>query len=292
MPALAAPVTTYINSIVASLNTGSDLGSNLRGAAKNFLRAQDMATVLDLLSEALTSATEIAVVSGTTTAITITSMVANLYPGATITFAEDTTTAGLQGVTRTVASNSATVFTLTSALPEAPVEGDTFVLSGSTVLTPYVEILRSNKNRGDAPVANMYGDNRTLADVFEKMKTISGTAGVFPIVSRPGALTAAGSTTTAVKVREELKIDSMQKMELVIAGQTRTIVSNDDFTLYLNAPITAPASGVAYTIQRNTNQVNQNRKHTVHPGGHPDNRTLAYSITLLVTQITAIALPA
>lgn len=291
MPALAAPVTTYINSIVASLTTGSDLGSNLRGAAKNFLRAQDMATVLDLLDDAITQTANIVVVSGTTTTITIAGLQANLYTGATVTFADDTLTTALRGLTRTVKSNTGTVITLTEALPEAPAEADEFTMTGS-VLSPYVAILRDNKNRGDAPLANMYGNSRTLADVFEKMKTISGTAGVFPIVSRPGALTAAGSTTTAVKVREELKIDSMQKMELVIAGQTRTIVSNDDFTLYLNAPITAPASGVAYTIQRNTNQVNQNRKHTVHPGGHPDNRTLAYSITLLVTQITAIALPA
>lgn len=291
MPALAAPVTTYINSIVASLNTGSDLGSSLRGAAKNFLRAQDMATILDLLDEAIVPVGVVTATAGSTTTATITALQANLYTGATVTFAADTTTALLRGVTATVKSNTGTVITFTSVLPAAVANTDTFIIRGS-VLTPYVALLRNGKKRGDAPVANMYGDNRTLADVFEKMKTISGTAGVFPIVSRPGALTAAGSTTTAVKVREELKIDSMQKMELVIAGQTRTIVSNDDFTLYLNAPITAPASGVAYTIQRNTNQVNQNRKHTVHPGGHPDNRTLAYSITLLVTQITAIALPA
>jgi hypothetical protein len=66
MPALPTVVTDYLTAIKNSLSQGSDLGSNVRGAALNYLRAQDMATVLDLLQDAMDTGT-MTVVDGTTT---------------------------------------------------------------------------------------------------------------------------------------------------------------------------------------------------------------------------------
>jgi hypothetical protein len=53
MPALPTVVTDFLTSIKNSLSQGSDLGSNVTGAAQNYLRAQDMATVLELLQDAM-----------------------------------------------------------------------------------------------------------------------------------------------------------------------------------------------------------------------------------------------
>jgi hypothetical protein len=69
MPALPSQVTDYLTAIKTSLQQGSDLGSNVRGAALNYLRAQDLATVLDLLQDAMDSGTLTAVSGGSTTSV-------------------------------------------------------------------------------------------------------------------------------------------------------------------------------------------------------------------------------
>ncbi len=59
MPALPQVTTDFIARIKSSLNLGSDLnnpgGSNIHGAAQNYLRAQDMSSVFELLQDALSN---------------------------------------------------------------------------------------------------------------------------------------------------------------------------------------------------------------------------------------------
>lgn len=293
MPALSAPVTAYIDGIIDNLNQGNSLGSGAYGAAQHYLRAQDMATILDLLVEAVPNSASLTATGGSTTTCVVTTLEPNLYPGATITFDPATTTVALQGTTHTVASNDATTLTVTATMPAACAAGDTFVLSGHVLddtVTPVVSELRGGRGRGDAPPTNVYGLMRKVADAFEKIKTISGSAGVLPTVSRPGAETIAGSTTTQIKTDQTMRIDEMQGLELHIAGEVARILSNNETDLYLKTALVggAPAAATAYEIKRNPNTLNDTRKHTVHPGGHPDNRTLAYSIDLARDGVVAI----
>jgi len=69
MPVLSTVVTDYLTAIKDSLKLGTDLGSDVRGAAMNYLRAQDMATVLDLLQDAMDQDTPLTVVDGTASSL-------------------------------------------------------------------------------------------------------------------------------------------------------------------------------------------------------------------------------
>jgi len=69
MPALPSVVTTFLTRLKSSLSQGSDLGSNVRGAAQNYLLAQDLAAALDLLQDAMDQSTPLTVVDGTTSSL-------------------------------------------------------------------------------------------------------------------------------------------------------------------------------------------------------------------------------
>ena len=125
MPALPSVVSTYIDNITDSLKLGNDLGQNIRGAGRNYLRAQDLATILELLQDG-TADTLVTATAGSTTTATVTSIPANSYVGALVTFASNTTTVALRGVQARVLSHTTTVFTFASTLPAAVANTDTF----------------------------------------------------------------------------------------------------------------------------------------------------------------------
>ena len=62
-------VTDYLTAVTTSLTVGPVLGSSMNGAAANYLRAQDISTVLDLLQEAIGSAGHTASGGSTTTVV-------------------------------------------------------------------------------------------------------------------------------------------------------------------------------------------------------------------------------
>jgi hypothetical protein len=87
--------------------------------------------------------------------------------GATITFAAATTTADLQGLSRTVVGSSANVLYLNTPLPTSPAIGDTFTLA-YTVIDTDLASLRGGKNLGDSQ-SNPYGNGPALANALLKM---------------------------------------------------------------------------------------------------------------------------
>lgn len=292
MPALPTEVQTYITSITDALNQGTfETQFSTYAAAQNYLRAMDMANILDLLQDAVLPTGSVTATGGSTTTAVIASMEANLYSGSTVTFDDATLTAGLQGVSATVRTNDGTTFTFTEELPAACAAGDTFTIDGSILEASILALRNGRTEMGDSPLANVYGLTRVVNNAFEQLFTISPPAAIqTQVLSRPGAVTIDGSTVSEVVIDTTLKIDAMQGYDFVIAGETRQVASNTENTVLLSSDLSsAPAAGVAYSIQRNLNQVNNTRKQTVHPGGHPDNRILAYQIELAVESITAVA---
>lgn len=65
MPTLPTVTTDFLSALKASLNTGDSLGQNLYAAPKNYLLAQDFATALELLQDALDSSSALTAISGT-----------------------------------------------------------------------------------------------------------------------------------------------------------------------------------------------------------------------------------
>lgn len=259
-----------------------------------YLRAQDLATALELLQES-TNSGELTATGGSTTTAVVSSVTANAYVGATVTFESDTTTAALRGVSATVRSNNGTTFTFTSTLPAAVASSDTFRVV-STFLDDSIDLLRGSSVRADAPPANVYGFNRTVVDVLQRMQEqLAGSSLPNRSVSRPGLVTGAGSTTTAVVSADTMQIDAFKGMYLTVGGATRRIVNNDETTLYLDKALgSAPSASTSFSIFLKTvdSNVFPGRFHNVHPGGHPDAAFLAYLLDTVQNTVEAFVLPA
>lgn len=171
---LGTAVTDYLTAVTTSLTVGSDLGSSMRGAAQNYLRAQDMSTVLDLLQEAISSVGH-AALSGTTTTITDTLIfTANESIGNVVVFGAATTTVALRGVESRILANTEDVLTV-ETLPAAVATGDVYTIRGGVVDTE-INLLRQGGGRADAPTGSVYGDNRTAYNGMMKlMAAVGGT---------------------------------------------------------------------------------------------------------------------
>lgn len=288
MPALPTVVSTYIDGIIDALRIGSDLGQGLNAAGRNYLRGQDLATVLELLQESSASTVTLAA-AGTTSTVVVTSAPAGLYAGATVTFSDTTTTAALQGVTATVDSNTTTVLTLAGTLPAAPAIGDIVTISHGFLNASIAEI-RQGKSKGEGPV-NAYGLNRTAMDALQKLVTVYG--GTLPetSITRAAAVTAAGSTVTEVKTADTYRIDELKGFTLVISGESRPIVGNNEDTLVFVKPLaSAPAAATAYSVKRLL-QASPITAGSTHPGGHPDNVHLANVLEYCSALATSVVLP-
>lgn len=166
MPALPTVVTDYLTAIKNSLKQGSDLGSNVRGAALNYLRAQDMATVLDLLQDAMDQGTDLTATGGSTTTIVdgAATFVASQQAGNVVVFDAATTTVALRGLEFRILSNSATTLTM-ELMPAAAQSGDTFTIRGGWFDAAIAD-LREGKSLADAPSGSLYGEARTVADAL------------------------------------------------------------------------------------------------------------------------------
>lgn len=289
MPALPTVVSTYIDNITDSLKVGSDLGQNLRAAGRNYLRAQDLATILELLQDATGSATLTATAGSTTTA-TVASIPANSYVGALVTFAANTTTVALRGVTTRVLSHTTTVFTFTTTLEAAVAVGDTFTVKHD-FLNASISEIRQGKAKGENPPGNVYGMNRTAMDAMQKLLSKLGSTLPETNISHSGAQVAAGCTDTVLKTKDTYRIDEFKGLTINISSQDRTIVSNTENTVVLNKALSsAPAADTAYTVKRQL-QAAPIQAHITHPGGHPDNAHLANAIALCKTVVAALVLP-
>lgn len=174
---LDTAVTDYLTAVTTSLTVGSDLGSSMRAAALNYLRAQDMSTVLELLQEALTTA-PMTVVSGSTTTIVdgAATFTAGAEVGNTVTML--TGSAGNVGFSARVTGNTTTTLTFAPALPVVTAVGDTYSLS-MDVASSAIAALRQGTNRGDSTGGSVYGDNTVayngMLNIIEKLGHTSAT---------------------------------------------------------------------------------------------------------------------
>jgi hypothetical protein len=173
---LSSAVTGYLTSVKNSLTIGSDLGSGVRGAAKNYLRAQDMSAVLDLLQEALSATTPLTSTGGSVTTVVdgAATFVANSQVGNTVVFTGNVTTE-LANVEAVVVSNSTTTLTFGTVLPAAVGIGDTYTIR-ATFLNSFISKLRQGKNRGDSPPGSVYGYSSTaIGGLVAGIQLLGGT---------------------------------------------------------------------------------------------------------------------
>lgn len=167
MPALPTVVSDYLTAIKDSLQQGSDLGQDVRGAALNYLRAQDMATVLDLLQDGLDQTTALTATGGTATSVVdgAATFVAGQQVGNVVIFAGNVT-ATLAGVEARVVRNTATtLFFADGALPATPQSGDEYTIRGG-IFDTHIEDLREGKSLADSPAGSLYGESRTVQDAL------------------------------------------------------------------------------------------------------------------------------
>ena len=211
----------------------------------NFLRAQDMASILDVLQDALDLPAALTATGGTSTSVQDTgAYVANTQIGNTVTFGAATTTVALRNVSAVVVSNTANALFFASALPATPAAGDTYTITGSLV-EPIVAKLRDGRGKGDSPAGNEYGDSRLVTDALVRMaRQLGGTVSDTQVFA---GSTGTGSTTTAVVVSTtvpgNLRIDAFKNKRLVISGETRKIVGNDENTIFFDKPLSSAPAG-------------------------------------------------
>lgn len=280
-----------LTSFAGGADPATDVDTAPVGAG--YLRAQDLATALELLQES-TNSGELTATGGSTTTAVVASVTANAYVGAEVTFEADTTTVALRGVTATVVSNNGTTFTFAETLPGTVASGDTFRVR-SAFLDDAIALLRGSSVRADAPPANVYGFSRTVVDVLQRMQEqLAGSALPNRSVSRPGLVTGSGSTTTAVVSADAMRPDQFKGMYLTISGATRRIVSNNETTLFLDKALSgAPSASTSFSIFLKTVDANvfPGRFHNVHPAGHPDAAFLAYLLDTVQNTVEAFVLP-
>lgn len=155
----------------------------------NFLRAQDMSTVLELFQNALS-------VTGTMTALTGSSAilvqddagtyVPNQQIGNFVKFKANTTTVALRGVTSLITANTNSALTV-QTLPAAVVNGDTYEIV-CTIASSDIAALRQGKGLADAPAGNLFGDWRIVENALAKLTQQFGLAvatGLLTISAQP-----------------------------------------------------------------------------------------------------------
>lgn len=302
MPALPTIVSDFLTKVKNDLSVGSDLATpgsgNIRGAAINYLRAQDMASVLELLQDALDQSTNLVAVSGSTTTVVdgASTFVAGAQIGNYVTFAGNTT-AALAGVTARVSSNTTTTLTFSSILPASPAAGDTYTIAGGVVAEAIAD-LREGKSLGDAPSGSVYGESRIVMDALNRLTVQLGATQRERNLGRPSLLTTAGSTDTVVNIDNfgvPYRTDEFRGAKCVVGANTpRVVVQSTATTVTLNRALTAaPGAGVAVALTVAANQAHKTYgRISTHPGSQPgENIFLADLIAQAEAAVVAFTLP-
>lgn len=269
-------------------------------ASGGYLRSQDFATVLELFQDAVGTPLATATGGTATTVTTGSTLLANSFAGSVVTFADDTTTALLQGESAVVLSNTANTLTLGSTLPAAVADGDTYSIR-QTLLDPSIAELRESATaaRGDSPSGSVYGEMRTVLDSLEKAQSqLAGSSARLMIrglrqLSRVGLKTGTGSTKSAIVVNDRLRVDQWKESTLLYDGGFYRIVGNTEDTLYVGRELpTALAAGtdlkvvlpgVCSCFPSSTN---------THPGGHPANSFLVFLMDIVQGTVESFVVPA
>lgn len=295
MPALPTVVTDYLTAIKDALTVGSDLGSNLNAAAQNYLRAMDMASVLDLLQDGLDTGT-LTATGGTASSVQDTGAFgADEQVGNVVTFTGNVT-AALAGVAARVTSNTANELFFNS-LPDTPAVGDTFTVAGG-LMDAAIEALREGHGLADSPRGSVYGDARLVSDALTR--SIIQLGGTTPArnVGWTSLETAAGSTDTVIVLNTAdsgtFRVDEMRGFNVDISGEERRVLRNDESTLTMTAPFSsAPSAATAVAVYVGEYDISYaGSLGRVHPGRqNGENAMLAELIDVLEATVVAFTTP-
>jgi len=262
----------------------------------NFLRAQDTASVLEVLMEALTLSAAITATGGTAVSVQDTgAFIANTQIGNTILFTGNTT-AALAGRTAVVVSNTANAcFFATGAIPATPAAGDTYRVIG-TFSNPDILALRGARGKGDAPPGNLYGDSRSVTNAFVRIIQQLVGSPAFESTLWTGNSAAAGSSLSTVVLNTRggaFRIDEFKNMKLAVSGFTaRKVTSNDATSVTFAPPLGSVPGAVATVISYPQDRTTAGLNYTFAPGGSPhDAKYLAELLRAAQVAVTAFVLP-
>lgn len=299
MPALPTVVTDYLTAVKDSLKQGSDLGSNVRGAAQNYLRAQDMATVLELLQDGLDQTSSLTATGGTARSVQDTgAFTADEQVGNIVIFAGNVT-AALAGVEARVVSNTANeLFFADGALPDTPAVSDTYTIRGG-LLDAQIAELREGKALADSPSGSVYGEVASAMDAL--VRGIIQVGGSAPSYRQVWSGDTGTSPSTDVLQLDllggTLVPDQFRGLRVSVTGSPdRMIVTSTAAGACTVSPAyaSAPSSGTATTVVVPDDVVGGTTapKLRVHPGAQPgENAVLADLIEQLQTAVVAYTLP-
>ena len=294
-------VSDYLTAIKAALTVGTDTGTpgefagDVHAAAQNYLRAQDMATVLDLLQQALNATTALAALSGSTTTIVdgASTFVAGNQVGNTVTIV--TATESIVGETSVVVANSTTTLTVSPAFSATITAADTYTIEAK-FLDAEIATLREGRGVADATV-NPYGAHRDAINGLVRFAEQLGGTFAERNIGAAGLTSLAGSTDTLVVLSGgPYRIDQFRGMRVTVATAGEGIVlKNDETTITLRGPMAAsaaPADAVTITVPLNDFGGTSAPKIRTHPGAQPgENAALANLIDQLQTLVEAATVP-
>lgn len=198
----------------------------------NFLRAQDMSSVLELFQNTLSQ-------PGTLTALTGSSATlvqddAGTYTpskqiGNMVKFKANTTTVALRGVSSKIISNTDSALTV-ATLPAAVVNGDTYEIV-ATFMSADIAALRQGKGLADAPPGSIFGDYRIVQNALTKITQQYG------LVAASGLLTVASQPSDADTVTINGKVYTWQ-----------TVLTNVDGHVFIGASATTARDNLIAAI--------------------------------------------
>jgi hypothetical protein len=301
MPALDTVVSDYLTAIKGALTTGTDTGDpgafagDVHAAAQNYLRAQDMATVLELLIDALSNTdTPLTVVSGSTTSIVdgVATFVADTQVGNTVTIV--TASESIVGETSVIVANDTTTLTLLTPFSATVTVADTYTIAG-TMLDAEVATLREGRGIADATPSGPYGHYRdAIAGLMLGVERLGGTIAERS-VGAAGLTALDGSTDTVVLLSGgPYRIDQFKGYRVAVdtAGEGFVVSSNEN-SVTLRGPMAASAAAAdAVTITVPTNDFGGTSapKIRTHPGAQPgENAVLADLINQLQVLVVAFS---
>lgn len=256
----------------------------------NYVRAQDTATVLDLFTGALFQL--VTATGGSTNTATVTSIADGAYVGGTVTFGPATTTAALRDVSAEIVSVVSNTITLSGELPAAVVNTDDFFILPASSYSA-TALRGGNPDWAAAPSANVYGDRRELMSALILLSEQFGAGISNKQLSHASLETGVGSTESEIIANQELRVDEFKGLIAAVSGTARTVVANNDTTIFLNKDLgSAPADGVQIIIRSNKKNMNPQPFSLAHPATQPgDNYDLADIIAQVEGEVEAFTLP-
>jgi hypothetical protein len=294
-------VSDYLTAIKDALTTGTDTGTpgayagTVHAAAQNYLRAQDLATALELLMEATDTPVLTATGGSTTTFVDgASTFVAGNQVGNTVTVV--TATESIVGETAVVVSNDTTTLTVSPAFSATITATDTISIQ-NTFLTSEIATLRDGKGIADATPCKPYANQRVAINALVRALEQYDTAVVERLISRAGLTALAGSTDTVLLLSEgtPYRIDQFKGHRATVTGVGAGIVSSSNETsVTLRGPLPSAPSGdaLALTIPVDDFGGTSAPKIVTHSGPQPgENAYLADLIDQLQTVVEALTVP-